>query len=54
MELDLIVRDWSSGFQTGKENNIEVIGCRFYLSKEKELNVANHVVDSLKHIKWLL
>lgn len=49
-----IVGDRLSDFQAGKENNIEVIGCSFYFSKEKELNEANHVVNSLKDIKLVI
>lgn len=49
-----IVGDRMSDFQAGKENNIEVIGCRFYFSMEEELKVANHVVDSLKDLKLII
>lgn len=49
-----IVGDRLSDFQAGKENNINVIGCKFYFSKEEELLKADHVVNSLKDLKLII
>lgn len=49
-----IVGDRLSDFMAGKENNIEVIGCKFYFSKEEELMKADYVVNSLKELKSII
>lgn len=51
---EFIVGDRMSDFQAGKENNINVIGCRFYFSKEDELTQTNHIVNSLKDLKLII
>ena len=51
---EFIVGDRMSDFKAGKENNINVIGCRFYFSQEDELTQANHIVNSLKDLKLII
>lgn len=49
-----VVGDRLSDFLAGKENNIEVIGCKFYFAKEEELLEADYVVNSLKELKNII
>lgn len=49
-----IVGDRLSDFMAGKENHIEVIGCKFYFSKDEELMEADYVVNSLKELKSII
>lgn len=49
-----IVGDRMSDFQAGQENDIKVIGCRFYFSKEEELKEANYIIDSLRDLKLII
>ncbi|MHC0551942.1 HAD hydrolase-like protein [Salinicoccus sp. CNSTN-B1] len=49
-----IVGDRLSDFTAGKENNIEVIGCKFNFSKDEELAEANYIVESLKDLNHII
>lgn len=51
---EFIVGDRMSDFRAGQENDIKVIGCRFYFSKEEELKEANYIIDSLRDLKLII
>ncbi|WP_281248118.1 hypothetical protein [Lacicoccus alkaliphilus] len=41
-------------FKAGRENGIEVVGCRFYFSKDEELAEADHIITSLSELKRII
>ncbi|GAB3071302.1 HAD hydrolase-like protein [Salinicoccus sesuvii] len=49
-----MVGDRASDFKAGKDNNIEIIGCRFYFSNDEELKEADYTVDSFRTIKQII
>ena len=54
VEPEYIVGDRLSDFTAGRENGIDVIGCKFHFSKDEELSEADYIVESLSQLESVI